>query len=306
MHASRSRVLKSVCYAEGEGIEGEKLKVSSERDKNAPRGARLRYDRATEDSRFLESPRTSEIDFTHTDPWRVFRIMGEFVEGFDTLAHIGPAIAIFGSARIQPEDLYYRQAEETARRLAKEGFAIITGGGPGVMEAANRGAVEAGGRSIGCNIELPYEQGTNSFVETPINFHYFFVRKTMFVKYSEGFVIFPGGFGTMDELFESLTLIQTGKVMNFPVILFGKSYWGGLLDWIKSTMLREQKISPEDLDLLMVTDSVDEVCSVIKTCWDDRCWESTHLRQASEGAKVRQGEAEPEESPAAPGKSDAE
>lgn len=267
---------------------------------------RSRVRRPTEDSRLLESPNRAAMDFTHTDPWRVFRIMGEFVEGFDTLAHTGPAVAMFGSARISRDDPYYELAHETAHRLADQGFTIITGGGPGIMEASNRGAIEGGSRSIGCNIELPYEQGTNKYVEVPINFHYFFVRKTMFVKYSEAFVIFPGGFGTMDELFESLTLIQTGKIEDFPVILFGSKYWGGLIEWLRSVMLEEGKISPEDLDLLVVTDSVDEVCSIIKSCWDNKCWVAPQLRHGSEGAKAREGEAKPEESPAHPSKSDAQ
>src|SRR5690606_28681592 len=216
----------------------------------------------TEDEQLLRS-QTEPADFTESDPWRVFRIMGEFVEGFDTLAKMGPAIAIFGSARIPPGHRYYRAAEQTARLLTESGFAIITGGGPGIMEAANKGAREAGGTSIGCNIELPFEQGTNPWVDIPINFRYFFVRKTMFVKYSEGFVIFPGGFGTMDELFEALTLIQTGKVRNFPVILFGSEYWRGLIDWLRETMLEEGKISPEDMDLLVITDSPEETTRVI-------------------------------------------
>jgi uncharacterized protein (TIGR00730 family) len=216
----------------------------------------------TEDEQLLGSPRRT-TDFTQSDPWRVFRIMGEFVEGFDTLANVGPAVAIFGSARVLPDDAQYAAAQQTAALLAQAGFAVITGGGPGLMEAANRGAQEAGGISIGCNIELPFEQGTNAWVEISVNFRYFFVRKTMFVKYSEAFIIFPGGFGTMDELFEALTLIQTGKIRNFPVILFGSEYWAGLLDWIRTVMLEEGKISPRDVDLLFVTDSPEEAVRVI-------------------------------------------
>jgi uncharacterized protein (TIGR00730 family) len=234
---------------------------------NTSLNRRSRMGRPTSDEQLLERPtRPSEqppFDFTHTDPWRVFRIVGEFVEGFDTLAHIGPAVTIFGSARVSPHDPAYQAARETAKLLASSGFSIITGGGPGIMEAANWGAVEGGGRSVGCNIELPHEQAVNAYVQVSINFRYFFVRKTMFVKYAEGFVIFPGGFGTMDELFEALTLIQTGKVQHFPVILFGSSYWEGLLSWIKATMLTEGKIAPGDLDLLRVTDSPDEICSII-------------------------------------------
>src|SRR5213595_3035914 len=197
----------------------------------------------TEDEQLLIPPQVVPIErrasFTSTDPWRVLRIMGEFVEGFDTLSDVRNAVTVFGSARTLEGDPYYAAAQETSRILAKEGFAIITGGGPGIMEAANRGAKQGGGLSIGCNIELPFEQGTNAYVDLAINFRYFFVRKTMFMKYSEAFVIFPGGFGTMDELFEALTLIQTGKVSNFPVILFDSRYWGGLIDCIKSTMLVE-------------------------------------------------------------------
>jgi uncharacterized protein (TIGR00730 family) len=221
----------------------------------------------TEDERLLETPapvpQAPGRDFQHSDPWRVFRIMGEFVEGFDALAALGPAVSIFGSARVSASDPQYRAAEETARLLAEADFAVITGGGPGIMEAANKGAKEAGGHSIGCNIELPFEQGMNAWVDVAVNFRYFFVRKTMFVKYAEAFVIFPGGFGTLDELFEALTLIQTGKVRNFPVILFGSEYWRGLLDWIRGTMLAEGKISPDDLRLLVVTDSPAEAVQTI-------------------------------------------
>jgi uncharacterized protein (TIGR00730 family) len=217
----------------------------------------------TEDERLLESPQPGPADFTHSDPWRVFRIMGEFVEGFDTLVRVGPSVAIFGSARVKSDHPQYAAARETARLLGQAGYGVITGGGPGVMEAANRGVTEGGGVSIGCNIELPFEQGMNRYVELPINFHYFFVRKTMFVKYSQAFIIFPGGFGTMDELFEALTLIQTGKIRNFPVVLFGSAYWTGLLSWIREVMLAEGKISPNDLNLLVVTDSPAEAVRVV-------------------------------------------
>jgi uncharacterized protein (TIGR00730 family) len=218
----------------------------------------------TQDEQLLGHDRQRGRDFTNSDPWRVFRIMGEFVEGFDTLAKTDHAVSIFGSARVPADDPQYLQAEETARLLVEAGFGVITGGGPGIMEAANKGAHEAGGLSIGCNIELPFEQGTNRYVDVSINFRYFFVRKTMFVKYSEAFVIFPGGFGTMDELFEALTLIQTGKIRNFPVILVGTEYWQGLLGWIRNTMLAEGKVSRDDLDLLFVTDSPAEVVRVIR------------------------------------------
>ena len=217
----------------------------------------------TEDERLLTPtppphPTERRATFTSTDPWRVLRIMGEFVEGFDTLADVRNAVCIFGSARTKPDDAYYQRGLETARLLAKEGFPIITGGGPGVMEAANRGAQEGGGLSIGCNIELPFEQGTNPYVQRSINFRYFFVRKTMFVKYSTAFVVFPGGYGTMDELFEALTLVQTGKVKQFPVVLFGRAYWQGLVDWLRERVAGEGKIATEDLELFRVTDQPEE------------------------------------------------
>ena len=180
--------------------------------------------------------RQEDPGFVHTDPWRVLRIMGEFVDGFDVLARVGLAVTVFGSARVKPDSPYYAAAREVGAGIARRGFAVITGGGPGIMEAANRGANEAGGLSIGCNIELPHEQSPNPYANLSIDFRYFFVRKTMFVKYSEAFVVFPGGFGTMDELFEALTLIQTAKVKRFPVVLYGSQYWGGLLDWIRETL----------------------------------------------------------------------
>jgi len=234
---------------------------------NTSLNRRTRMGQPTSDEQLLQRPtRLQEalpFDFTHSDPWRVFRIMGEFVEGFDTLAHIHPAVTIFGSARTHPDDPTYEAAYQATKRLAQAGFNIITGGGPGIMEAANCGAVDGGSTSIGCNIELPHEQSVNAYVQISINFRYFFVRKTMFVKYAEGFVIFPGGFGTMDELFEALTLIQTGKVEMFPIILFGSRYWAGLLGWIKETMLAEGKIAPSDLDLMQTTDSPEEVSQII-------------------------------------------
>src|SRR5262245_26138832 len=241
----------------------------------------------TEDEQLLRRPQPAPSDFTRSDTWRVLRIMGEFVSGFDTLAEVGAAVTVFGSARIKRDDPMYDKATQLAQMLAEQGFAIITGGGPGIMEAANKGAKQGGGLSIGCNIELPFEQGTNEYVDVAINFRYFFVRKTMFVKYSEAFVIFPGGFGTMDELFEALTLIQTGKVDNFPLILFGKEYWKGLIDWIKGTMISEGKIAPEDLNLLIMTDSVEEACETIVKCYNDQCWEAKET--SSEAAKI-QGE----------------
>ena len=212
--------------------------------------------RTTEDERLLES--MEELETLGRDAWRIFRIMGEFVEGFEEMSKVGPSVSIFGSARVKEDDPAYELCVETARLLGEVGFGIITGGGPGIMEAANRGAQEAGTRSVGCNIELPFEQGTNRYVEEALYFRYFFVRKTMFVKYAQGFIIFPGGFGTLDELFESLTLIQTRKIKNFPVVLFGTEYWQGLLDWLRNTMEPAGNISPGDLDLFLVTDSPSE------------------------------------------------
>src|SRR6186997_772039 len=215
----------------------------------------------TQDEQLLESPGPDE--FTHTDTWRVFRIMGEFVEGFDELATLTRGVSIFGSARTKPDDPQYQQGQETAAELARVGFAVITGGGPGIMEAANKGAFEAGGLSIGCNIELPFEQSSNPYLTHGLKFKYFFVRKMMFVKYSLGFIIFPGGFGTLDELFEALTLIQTKKIRNFPVVLFGSDYWQGLLNWIRDVALQEGKISEHDLKLLHLTDSPEKVVEIL-------------------------------------------
>jgi uncharacterized protein (TIGR00730 family) len=242
--------------------------------------------RRTEDEELLRT--RPAIPFRETDTWRTLRIMGEFVEGFDALAEIGPAVTIFGSARVGRRNRYYAAARKVAQRLAEEGFAIITGGGPGIMEAANRGAKDGGGLSIGCNIELPFEQGLNEYIDLGMEFRYFFVRKTMFVKYAEGFVIFPGGFGTLDELFESLTLIQTGKVEHFPVVLYGKDYWGGLLGWIREKPLYEEKVSPEDLDLLTITNDVEEACQAIVRSRTDR--EERERREADERESLRETE----------------
>ena len=198
-------------------------------------------------------------DFTNNETWRIFRIIAEFVEGFEMLARIPPAVAIFGSARTKQGSVAYDRAEAIASILAKNGFSVITGGGPGVMEAANKGASEAGATSIGLNIELPLEQKPNIFANKLLNFRYFFVRKVMFVKYSIAFVILPGGFGTLDELFEAITLIQTRKIKPFPVILVGKEYWKGLLDWIGDTLLREKMIAVEDLDIFKMVDTPEEV-----------------------------------------------
>src|SRR5215468_3048834 len=220
----------------------------------------------TEDEKLLQ-PGTSRDDFRQTDTWRVMRIMGEFIEGFDNLATIDKGVTIFGSARTHPDDPQYQAAQETARLLAQAGFAIMTGAGPGIMEAANKGAKDAGGRSIGCNIELPFEQGANPYVDTLINFRYFFVRKTMFIKYANAFIIFPGGFGTLDEAFEALTLIQTGKIYQFPVVLFGRHYWAGLIRWLQSRALREGKIAATDIDLFMMTDDPAQAAHAVVEAW---------------------------------------
>ncbi|MDE3001999.1 MAG: TIGR00730 family Rossman fold protein [Gemmatimonadota bacterium] len=221
----------------------------------------LPYERPTEDERLLQS--FADVEEVGMDSWRIFRIMGEFVEGFEEMSEIGTGVSIFGSARTRPDDPMYQACVETARQLGEAGFPIITGGGPGMMEAANKGAQLASVPSVGCNIELPFEQAGNPFLDVSIDFRYFFVRKTMFVKYACAFVVFPGGFGTMDELFEALTLIQTNKVRDFPVVLFGSTYWQGLLDWVRSTMLQEGKISPEDMDLILVTDDPAEAAAHI-------------------------------------------
>jgi uncharacterized protein (TIGR00730 family) len=220
----------------------------------------------TQDEQLLNTPKHDE--FTRSDTWRVLRITGEFIEGFDNLANVTRAVSIFGSARTLPEDPQYKAAQETAGLLSRAGFGIITGGGPGIMEAANRGAFEASGLSIGCNIELPFEQKSNPYLTRSLTFKYFFVRKTMFVKYSTAFIIFPGGFGTLDELFESLTLIQTRKIKNFPVVLFGSAYWGGMISWLQEVMLKEGKISTDDLTRLHLTDSPAEVVRIISSSQD--------------------------------------
>ena len=215
----------------------------------------------THDERLLETPRPDE--FLHTDTWRVFRIMGEFVQGFEDLAPITNGVSIFGSARTSRDDPAYAAAQETAALFVRAGFAVITGGGPGIMEAANKGALEAGGTSVGCNIELPHEQKSNDYLTLSLKFKYFFVRKMMFVKYSDAFVIFPGGFGTLDELFEALTLIQTRKIHRFPVVLYGSEYWRPMLDWLKGPMLSERKIVEEDFRRLHVTDSPEQIVKIV-------------------------------------------
>ena len=203
--------------------------------------------------------------FIREDPWRIFRIMAEFVDSFQTMSQVGPAVTIFGSARTKPSDKYYKAAQEIAKGLAKHNLAVITGGGPGIMEAANKGAAQGGGKSVGLNIELPHEQGGNKFSNVPIHFHYFFARKVCFVKYSLGFVYLPGGFGTLDELFEVLTLVQTERIPQFPLILFGRDHWDGLLRWMKKELeVKGKFISPGDLDLLSVTDDPNEVVELIR------------------------------------------
>lgn len=229
---------------------------------------RGQVEEGTTDQRLLDS--RGSADWVHTDPWRVMRIQAEFVEGFGALAEIGPAIGVFGSARTAPDAPDYGIAEQVGRRLVEEGFAVITGGGPGAMEAANKGASEAGGASIGLGIELPFEAGLNQWVDKGINFRYFFARKTMFVKYAQGFVVLPGGLGTFDELFEALTLVQTQKVTSFPVVLMGVDYWSGLLAWLRDTVLAGGKINAADLDMITLTDDVDEAVAMMVAARADR------------------------------------
>jgi uncharacterized protein (TIGR00730 family) len=228
---------------------------------------------------------THESEFAQ-ETWRVFRIMAEFVEGFDELKKLGPAVSIFGSARMQPNDPYYRLAEKTAWQVAKAGFAVITGGGPGIMEAANKGAYQAGGRSVGLNIEIPTEQVPNKYQNLSLSFRYFFARKMMFTKYANAFIILPGGFGTMDELFEAITLIQTLKMARFPVILMGTDFWKGLMDWIKQVMLADGTVSAEDLDLFILTDDPDEVVRILQKSeaknWIEPTGVVTHKNHDSE------------------------
>jgi uncharacterized protein (TIGR00730 family) len=216
----------------------------------------------TTDQRLLDDRGPS--DWVHTDPWRVLRIQSEFVEGFGALAELGPAVSVFGSARTMPDDAVYAMAEKVGAALVHAGYAVITGGGPGAMEAANKGARDAGGTSVGLGIELPFEQGLNRYVDLGVNFRYFFARKTMFVKYASGFIVLPGGFGTLDELFEAVTLVQTRKVTRFPIVLIGTSYWGGLLDWLRQTAADAGTISPVDIDLLHLTDDVEEAVQIVR------------------------------------------
>ena len=256
------------------GVDGEPITTGRDRlragrlvvrreamDRHAPERS------GTADERLLRRSRTAFLD---SDPWRTLRIQAEFVEGFDALAGIGPAVTVFGSARAAEGDPVYEQARELGRLLAEAGLTVITGGGPGVMAAANRGCFEAGGFSVGCNIELPHEQWLNPWVDLGVEFRYFFVRKTMFVKYAEGFVIFPGGFGTLDELFESLTLIQTGKITHFPVFLVGSAYWAGLVAWFRQTLVAAGTVAEQDLDLFTVTDDLAEVVRGLRTFVEGR------------------------------------
>ncbi len=225
--------------------------------------ARLGGSHRTEDEKLFSARSKERPEFLETDTWRALRILSEFVEGFEALAGVGAAVAVFGSARTKETDPVWELSRHVGEVCAKAGFAVITGGGPGCMEAANKGAHEAGGLSIGCNIELPHEQHLNPYVDLSVQFHYFFARKTMFVKYADAFVIMPGGFGTLDELFESLTLIQTGKIRNFPVVLIGHAYWDGLVAWMRDVQLPSGAIAQKDLDLLRVTDDPEEAVQII-------------------------------------------
>ena len=216
---------------------------------------------STTDQRLLDTD--GSADWLHTDPWRVMRMQSEFVTGFGALAELGPAVSVFGSARTASDAPAYALGEQVGRSLVEAGYAVITGGGPGAMEAANKGALEAGGTSVGLGIELPFEAGLNEYVDLGVNFRYFFARKTMFVKYACGFIVLPGGFGTLDELFEAVTLVQTQKVTSFPIVLLGSAYWGGLLDWLRDTAAAEGTVSERDLALLTVTDDVDEAVRVV-------------------------------------------
>jgi uncharacterized protein (TIGR00730 family) len=249
-----------------EGVRGAKARAQEGAGKGATRGKRavgsvVKVDDGirdppevvTEDQRLLDN--ANETDFRRADSWRVLRIFSEFVEGIDALGDVQKAVAIFGSARTTRDDPYYEAARKTAELLAEAGYAVITGGGPGIMEAGNRGARDGGGRSIGCNIELPFEQMANQYIDTLVNFRYFFVRMTMFIKYSSAFLIFPGGFGTLDELLEAVELIQTGKISHFPVVLYGSKYWAGLIDWLRQTVLGANNIAAADLSLLQVVDT---------------------------------------------------
>jgi uncharacterized protein (TIGR00730 family) len=249
--------------------------------------------RSTSDQRLLQE--SDGAEWLHADPWRVMRIQSEFVEGFGALAEVGPAVSVFGSARTKPDRAEYRLAMDVAGGLVRQGYAVITGGGPGLMEAANRGASEAGGLSVGLGIELPFEQGMNDWVDLGVNFRYFFARKTCFVKYSQGFVVLPGGFGTFDELFESLTLVQTHKVTEFPIVLVGTEYWRGLLDWLRGPVLDMGTISPQDLDLIELVDDAESAVRLV-------CERGELLRREEEEAVTANAEAEQAAEQASPGR----
>jgi uncharacterized protein (TIGR00730 family) len=247
----------------------------------------------TEDRKLLRSAPHADASFLDTDAWRALRIQGEVIEGFDTLARLGVAVSIFGSARTAPDDPFYAQAELLAATLARKGITVITGGGPGIMEAANKGASEAGGVSVGLGIELPHEQHINPYCNIALNFRYFFARKLMFVKYAQAFVIFPGGYGTFDELFESLVLVQTGKIDHFPIILWGRDYWQPMIDWLSGVVLEHEMISPDDLGLVRITEDLDEAVAWIERSFveadeaDRAADASPHGRQSAEAAQER-------------------
>ena len=247
--------------------------------------SRRPHGKPTEDRKLLRRGPYADTSFLDNDAWRALRIMGEFVEGFDSLAELGEAVTIFGSARIAQNHHNAQAAEDLAGKLARQGITVITGGGPGIMEAANRGAAKAGGVSVGLGIELPHEQDVNKWCNLVLNFRYFFARKTMFVKYAQAFVILPGGFGTLDELFEALTLIQTGKVQDFPVILFGSEYWGGMIDWMQNTLLADRKIAEADLNLLVLCDSPTQVRDLIVRSMTEQRWRSE--QEAAARAETR-------------------
>jgi uncharacterized protein (TIGR00730 family) len=267
--------MNDVNDAAAEGSGGER--PDGERPREKQRGPvvlrrQQRNESSTTDQRLLDS--RGHTDWVHTDPWRVLRIQAEFVEGFGMLSELPRAVTVFGSARTPRDHPEYALGRDLGAALARDNFAVITGGGPGAMEAVNRGCQEAGGLSVGLGIELPFEQGLNEWVDLGINFRYFFARKTMFVKYSQAFVCLPGGFGTLDELFEALTLVQTKKVTKFPVVLFGRSYWGGLYDWVHDTVYKEGKIGEKDMALLHVTDDVDDAIRVVEEAY--QAWTETH------------------------------
>ncbi len=247
---------------------------------------RGQIEKSTTDQRLLDSRGPS--DWVHADPWRVLRIQSEFVEGFGALAELGRAVSVFGSARASRDSAEYALGEDIGRRLVEAGYAVITGGGPGVMEAVNKGACDANGVSVGLGIELPFEQGMNDWVDLGVNFRYFFARKTMFVKYAQGFIVLPGGFGTFDELFEALCLVQTRKVTSFPVVLMGSAYWGGLVDWLRATVLVEGKIAEQDLALFTVTDDPAEAVQTIMHA-NDTARRATEERAVDAGERGRQG-----------------